>query len=403
MTLSSSIFNQAYERFQAIHVRESGRRLVSFRDGHSLAWELESYEDAVYSAARNYLDPEAWTEEMVGRGAILGRVQKAVVFPDSRLLEWTGERGPLGSACKKLLEARGDPAGQRRLERLFYELYGLGRAEGGVFEAIVAQCGRAYELLAYLFFIADCTRFLPFRARALAAAFRELGVPQAARGRCSWESYQAYLGALREVQWRLVSKMGSHVTLLNAHSFCWVLARYAGGAATPAVPEIPEARLFPGALLAAGRPKAYLPKDEAIPCDMQKESEFRRASGELAEKKAMEAERARLLAEGCSAKYVDDQVKWVGDCPELGYDIASVDRDGAKRHIEVKNISHCNRFFLSDNEWRASQALPNYWFYLVDVTDQGRSVVEMLRASELERGHLCPCQYRVKFARKARR
>ena len=65
----------------------------------------------------------------------------------------------------------------------------------------------------------------------------------------------------------------------------------------------------------------------------------------------------------------------------------------------VKNITNCNRFFVSDNEWRASRGLSNYWLYLVDLSEKSRPVIEMVPASALAESHLCPNQYRVRFSR----
>lgn len=399
MKISPSVFNRAFERFQEIHVRECGHRLTTFRDEHSLACEREAYKDAVYLTAQRCLDAESWSEGIIGSGAILEHVRKALAFPDNKLQEWTGKRTTLGRGSQKLLGVQADAARCRRLERLFYELFKGGRADQEVFDGIVGLCGRAYELVAYLFFIADCTRFLPVRVRAFEQVFRELGVRSHAQRRCSWEHYQEYLETVREVQRRLVAKMGTHVTLLNAHSFCWILANSDRVAAYAAGAAVPEMRVFAGTLLAAEKPKRYELKVEAVPRDMQKESDYRRTSGEVAEKKAMEAERARLLAEGLPEEGVDAHLKWVGDCPDLGYDIASVDEDGSVRHIEVKNITNCNRFFVSDNEWRASRSLSNYWLYLVDLSEKSRPVIEMVPASALAESHLCPNQYRVRFSR----
>lgn len=71
-------------------------------------------------------------------------------------------------------------------------------------------------------------------------------------------------------------------------------------------------------------------------------------------------------------KKLAEQVRDVSDDVSLGYDIKSFTDDGQLKPIEVKAVAKWGtdlRFFLSENERRRSQALPNYTFALVTNLD----------------------------------
>ena len=53
--------------------------------------------------------------------------------------------------------------------------------------------GAKYDLLAYLFFIKDCSRFLPIRAKEFDKRFELLGVDFKTSFKCSWENYAQYI------------------------------------------------------------------------------------------------------------------------------------------------------------------------------------------------------------------
>ena len=130
--------------------------------------------------------------------------------------------------------------------------------------------------------------------------------------------------------------------------------------------------------------------------DMAKSSKGRDEAGRRAEQIALEAERENLRQAG--REDLAKRVKLVSDRPKLGYDIASFEPDESERRIEVKNISNGYGFFLSHNEWRKSQHLENYWFYLVDEC-KGCPRVEQVIGKKLMKSHLRAVQYFVTFDR----
>lgn len=394
MPISPTAFRQAYNRFQALHEIESGQQLESFSEPGSLAHEWEDYKKGIPHRAQAVLEPQKWTKAMIGTGDVLSKVIRAIELIDNNLVQWEGRNGPASRAHLRIIEAQEDAQARRDLETLFFDLYHLGKADNKTFEAIVAHCGKRYELLAYLFFIAAPDRFLPIRTRSFDRALAELGLNLRTEGNCGWENYLSFLAAIRDVQRCLHSEGLADASLLDAHSFCWILARHEVQVEAP-TPQPSPIMPFSGTLKPAPPQGQFTPRDDAETRDMQEEALKRQASGLIAEEVALNAERERLRRLGRSD--LAAKVENVSDRPGLGYDIHSFEVDGTERFIEVKNVSNGTRFFLSEGEWQNSRARANYWFYLVSGTDGTSPEVICLPAQELRQEHLQPVQYLVRY------
>jgi hypothetical protein len=165
--------------------------------------------------------------------------------------------------------------------------------------------------------------------------------------------------AIREVQERLRAEGILDATLLDAHSFCWILARHPTPNRDTENFEPAEIQEFNGTLQQPPRDAKFSPSDDAEIRDMKREAENCRAAGQIAEEIALNAEIQRLRNAG--RKDLAGKVHSVADRPGLGYDIKSFENDGRDRFIEVKNVSNGNRFFISEGEWRNSRERKSYW------------------------------------------
>lgn len=394
MTLSAYTFRRAYHRFLILHIERCRVPFDSFSDA-AFAQFQEGYKNAIPERALAIMQPQRWTRSAIGTGEILADVINAIELKGNNLLQWEGRNGPSSRVHRPLLEAVNEPTACAALEQIFYDLYKEGHANRRIFEGLIERCGRRYELLGYLFFIAAPDRFLPLRTRSFDRAFEELGANLKTEGKCGWENYLSFLSVIREVRRCLHAEGISEVTLLDAHSFCWILARNPRDEAEPVSPRAVSIEDFTGALI-PGEGRKFTPNDEASVRDMFEEALRRQASGRMAEEIALEAEKERLLSEG--REDLATRVEDVSNRPGLGYDIKSFEADGSERLIEVKNVSNGSPFFLSEGEWLNSQARPNYWFYLVNAADDMRSLsIQRLSAKALKQSHLQPVQYLVRF------
>lgn len=394
--ISPSRFHRVFERFQKIHKEKCGFRLDSFANRESFAFQWEGYKQAIPERAAAALRLDRWTLKGIGSGEILERVVEAIELQGNNLLQWEARQGPASRAHSRMLEAGRKADTRRDLETRLYELFKRNKTEKETFEALVELCGKRYELLAYLFFIAKPGRFLPLRTRSFDRTLAELGVDLKTEGQCGWENYLAFIRAMEAVRERLHSEGILDATLLDAHSFCWILARHKVSEGDKKQEARARTRAFQGEMLAADKQRDFTPNDDAEIRDMQRESFKRQASGQIAEEIALNAERERLSEEGRGD--LSPKVESVSNRPGLGYDIHSFDADGTERFIEVKNVTNGSRFFLSEGEWLNSRQRKNYWFYLVSRASSDQPIVDCVPASALAEQHLQPVQYLVRFS-----
>lgn len=199
---------------------QDGQRLTSFRESRYLQHE-EGYKIALWAHAQDLLRVEAWQPGDIGRGTILASVQQALHLANNNLVDWRNKdllKSPPGSDA-------GDPAD--RLTATETALFHLFRDanEPRTFQELVDLVGRRYDLIACLFFLKDCRRFLPIRPSRFDQAFEMLGIPLTTSGLCSFENYTRFLAAMQLLQNTLQRDLPSApVQLLDAHSFAWILA-----------------------------------------------------------------------------------------------------------------------------------------------------------------------------------
>jgi predicted restriction endonuclease len=65
---------------------------------------------------------------------------------------------------------------------------------------------------------------MPIAPQYFDTAFKKLGVSFTTSKQCSWENYSQYNSLLSEIQVRLSNRLDGDVSLLDAHSFAWMLA-----------------------------------------------------------------------------------------------------------------------------------------------------------------------------------
>ena len=116
------------------------------------------------------------------------------------------------------LKENGTEEFENALERLFN-----GNNEKLAFEEIVNVIGARFDVVGFLFFLKDCDRFLPVRSRLFDERLALLGLKSELNGNCTWEKYNHFNKWIDEIRDYLVTEVNSDITLLDAHSFVWVL------------------------------------------------------------------------------------------------------------------------------------------------------------------------------------
>jgi len=388
-------FDGHFRRFEEAVYRLSGQPFTSFGVGLPHAWE--DYKGWVALEARRRLSAATWKTNEIGSGQILERVIQAIEINESKgyrnnLVRWTGRYGDEQRTHKALLRIRGNDAETRAAEQTLFRFFREVLTGEEAFEALKELVGPRYDVIAYLHFVLDSRRFMPVAPRTFAEAFRLLDVDVESAGKCSWASYVEYNEVFRSIL-TLLRSYDSEASLIDAHSFCWMLVRMEQPE-PPARPPIPlpvpldDPRV--GRRSSARSPRnLVMTSDELAARDQEK-----RLLGERAQQIALESEWRRLREAGHPNP--ERVAKAVWEEVNRGYDIESTELDGTPRFIEVKAARKDGEqlsFYVSPNEWKASQNLPNYHFYLVlDVNSQAPSV-RTLEGHALTPECLTPASY----------
>ena len=216
------LFQRQLEAFKSFVEEQSGLAFVSFAS-NPYTEEQEGYKYEIHHAGRDALAFQAWKESDIGTGDIVEAVIGAIEIPKSNLVPWQGRFGKEARPHQPLHEAMNQRDKLPRIEECLFKLYRDEQDERS-FTELVSIFGKTYPLLAYLFFLKDRSRYLPIAPTFFDRAFEHLGVEFKTSHRCSWDNYAIYVALIRELKTMLAESLAGEVTLLDAHSFAWMLA-----------------------------------------------------------------------------------------------------------------------------------------------------------------------------------
>ncbi|MDD4159958.1 MAG: DUF3578 domain-containing protein, partial [Synergistaceae bacterium] len=196
---------------------KDGKPFVAFKKSPYIIDE-ENYKYDVYSNARRILGVDKWTQEDVGSGAIFKAVNAAVHSKisirgkavDHNLIDWR-VKGKFSQYST-----------DRQIEQLLFEFYKNERQDGESFQMFQRE-GLPYQLIAFLFFIKDNTKYLPISQKVFDDIFNKLGIGNfKTSGNASWENYSTFLAIQKQVK-DFINTKDPDATLIDAHSFLWIL------------------------------------------------------------------------------------------------------------------------------------------------------------------------------------
>ncbi|MCM2466684.1 DUF3883 domain-containing protein [Methanoculleus oceani] len=401
------IFHQRFIQFQEAVKQKSGKEFVSFNEGLPSEWE--SYKQDIYEEGRSRLNFRNWVKEQIGTGHLLKCVIYAIEIDikatklRNNLVRWENRWGETARAQHSLYQALEDSKRCEAFESALFDFYRDIIAPESAFDAFANLMGRRYNLLAYLFFLKDREEYTPIAPQQLDKALTLLDVPLKTNRRCSWENYRSYNQVLKQVLKALEGEGLEDVSLLDAHSFCWMISHLVSDSQQEIPPAATVEPLIIDHSVEVLPPSMFsndsdeeLENGQSSGVDYGEKQRLNEYFGKLAEDEALRCEKERLRHAG--REDLADAAKSVSNDPRLGYDIASFNEDGSKRYIEVKAVrphKRFARFYLSSNELQKSRDLqPNYYYYFVFQV-KTKPYVRCIEASELEERFLRPNQYSV--------
>ncbi len=217
MKIDEFCFEKYFNLFKSLVESESNATFISF-PSNRYTEQNEGYKDDIYEKARNTLDFWNWKKEKSGTGEIFSCVISAIKLKnnENNLVDWR--------LVEKFEDKRKDSEIKKYEEALFDFFHSL-KTEEDSFSTFVKYFGKNYPLIAYLFFIKDKARHMPISSRKFDIAFDKLGVHDFKTShQCSWENYFTYTGLLNQVKEFLIYSGVKDVSLLNAHSFVWIIS-----------------------------------------------------------------------------------------------------------------------------------------------------------------------------------
>lgn len=216
------LFDRQFAAFRMFVEEQSRVPFASFAS-HPYTEEQEGYKYNIYRDARKALTFQAWNNSNIGSGHILAHTISSIEIPKNNLVPWKSRFGKKACPYQPLYEAQNNPEERKAVETCLYSLYHES-TEAQSFAELLRLLGKKYPLPAYLCFIKDRSRFLPIAPTYFDRAFALLGADFKTSRRCSWENYSAYIGLIGELKSMLAEALSGEVTLLDAHSFAWILS-----------------------------------------------------------------------------------------------------------------------------------------------------------------------------------
>jgi predicted restriction endonuclease len=221
------LFQRQLEAFRVFVEEESGVAFVSFAS-NPYTEKNEGYKYEIYRAGRDALAFQAWKQSEIGNGQIVDSVIEAIEIPSNNLVPWQPRFGKEARPHQPLFEAKSQRDRLVRVEQSFFKIYREEEDERS-FAELVHIFGKTYPLLAYFLFLKDRSRYVPIAPTSFDRAFEHLGADFKTSHQCSWKNYSIYVALLGELKTMLAETLAVEVTLLDAHSFAWMLARQMEG------------------------------------------------------------------------------------------------------------------------------------------------------------------------------
>lgn len=222
--INFALFVHHFQEFKSF-VQEKGRLPFHSFASHPYTDGQEGYKYDIYKAAREKLAFEAWQKSDIGSGEIVTATLQAIELssPKNNLFLWQAKYGEENRPQQPMYEALGSGVGLARIEDCLFRFYHSPK-EADLFEELTDIFGKKYPLLSYLLFIKDRSQFLPISPKYMDRAFELLGAEFKTSYQCSWENYSVCLSLINELKGMLAEQLNTEVTLLDAHSFAWILS-----------------------------------------------------------------------------------------------------------------------------------------------------------------------------------
>ena len=185
----------------------------------------ENYKKEIWDIANEKLKAlKAYTT--FGSGELLSKLIECIEIQGNNLLQWDARNGSESRVHAKLFEIIETKNNLKELEELLWTFYFSEEiSDQAFFNRFTEIVNKKYSLIAYLFFIKDKSKYLPLATNTFDDFFRETEIDLRTSKKCSWENYYSYISVMEYIRSFLRENLDSDATLIDAHSFVWILER----------------------------------------------------------------------------------------------------------------------------------------------------------------------------------
>lgn len=202
-----------------VESHRGGYPFLSF-EGNGFLFEQEEYKTQIYHEVKHLFNSAKVQKCDIGTGKIVELLCQAIKKSQNLIYHINALH-----FIDKINELKKDSKQLENMERMFYCLYFDlgGYSERELFNQIKATFGGKYDVLAYLFYIKDYTRFFPIRSSSFDERFRMLGIDFKTSYNCSWDNYQEFISIILAIKLYMEEYYGFSIRPIDAHSFVWQL------------------------------------------------------------------------------------------------------------------------------------------------------------------------------------
>ena len=212
------LFEKYFDLFINLVESKSKTKFISF-PSNRYTEENEGYKDEIYEKARNNLQFWKWKKDEIGKGKIVSNVIHAIKLEnnENNLVDWR--------LVSKFEDKTKNNESIYEYEKAFHDFYHDLETDQNSFNNFIKYFGKNYPIIAYFFFIKDKAQYMPISPNNFDVAFGKLGVEEFKTSyQCSWNNYVQYNKLLNQIRELLIDKEIKDVSLLNAHSFVWIIS-----------------------------------------------------------------------------------------------------------------------------------------------------------------------------------
>ena len=180
--------------------------------------DTEGYKINIYNDAKQQLLSTKWKPDLIGSGKIKRFVVNACIQKTVYNYRTTPNNLVFWTQVDNFKKKRNS----KELELELFNFYKSKNKDSISFDTLCYDHDLPYQLLAYLFFIKNNNRFLPISQERFDDIFKYLDVDLKTSHNVSWNNYSNFIDVIKQIR-RILKEKDNHTTLLDAHSFLWII------------------------------------------------------------------------------------------------------------------------------------------------------------------------------------